>query len=83
MLHPAQESTVAPLGRITALMARPSGMLWTAMAMVIRAASFCPPPKATPTATPSEKEWMVITAMTRSTRRAPAPRMFPNRTSLP
>ena len=50
MLQPMHFHKDAPRGLITAVMAKPSGMLWTAMARVISVASLSPPPNETPTA---------------------------------
>jgi hypothetical protein len=44
MLQPAAESTVAPRGTSTRLIAKPSGMLWIAIAIVMKIPSFAPPP---------------------------------------
>ena len=51
-------------------MARPSGMLWTAMARVMKRPRSCPPPNDTPTPTPSVNEWSVMTPTIRSALRA-------------
>jgi hypothetical protein len=73
MLQPTQAAKLAPRGRSTALMAKPSGMLCTAIAIVIAAASESPPPKDTPTAAPSAKECTVMTTTINSIRRALTP----------
>ena len=57
--------TGMPRGTRTSAMARPSGMLWTAIAAVMKVASACVPPNETPTPTPSANECAVITAMMR------------------
>ena len=50
-----------PRGTRTRLIASPSGMLCTAMAVVMNSPSEAPPPKETPTPTPSVKECAVMT----------------------
>jgi hypothetical protein len=74
MLHAAHFQIGTPWGRSTAVMATPSGMLWMAMAMVMRAARVMPPPKETPTAMPSEKECTVMTTSMSIIFRALSPR---------
>ena len=73
MLHPTHAARLAPRGRITAAIARPSGMLCTAIAIVMAVASDVPPPNETPTATPSANEWTVMTTTMSSIRFALTP----------
>ena len=77
MLHPAARQAVTPRGTSTRLIARPSGMLWTAIAAVMKAPSASPPPNETPTPTPSVNEWTVMTPTIRSAFFASAPRNAP------
>ena len=56
ILQPAAERTDVPRGTRTRLIASPSGMLWIAIATVIRRPSVDPPPNAAPTPTPSAAE---------------------------
>ena len=66
-----------PRGTSTRLIASPSGMLWTAIAVVMNAPSASPPPNETPTATPSVNECTVITPTISSALTASAPRRIP------
>ena len=70
MLQSAARPTPTPRGTRTRLMASPSGMLWTARARAINSPSDSLPPKETPIATPSVKEWIVITPTTSTALRA-------------
>ena len=69
----AQVQSETPRGRITAVMASPSGMLWMASARVMASPSDSPPPNDTPTATPSAQESTAITTRNSSARRALTP----------
>ena len=72
-LHPAAFQSGVPRGTSTRLMASPSGMLWTAIAAVMKTPRSCPPPKETPTPTPSANECAVMTPRMSRAFRASAP----------
>ena len=58
-LQPAQARSPTPRGRSTAVIASPSGTLWTAMATVMKVARRMPPAKEAPTA-PNEVDEPII-----------------------
>lgn len=60
ILHQAAFIGLVQRGTITRLKARPSGILWMAMAVVMKRPRLRLPLNDTPTLTPSAKEWMVI-----------------------
>ena len=82
MLHPAAALTEVPRGTRTRLMASPSGMLCTAIAIVISRPSVDPSANAAPTPIPSAAECTVITPTISSALRASSPLNDPMRVSM-
>ena len=82
MLHPPACHTDTSRGTSTRLIASPSGMLWTAIAIVMNNPSVSPSPYDTPTPTPSLNECAVIIPTTMRACIASAPRRRPTAKSV-